>query len=111
MTITTACELCCSGRLRLGVARWPFKHKGFERFFPTGSKAGIQAAHAPKRGRLLTTLNRAKSPDDMNQPGSRLHELERKRKACWSVQVNGNWRLTFEFDGEDTILVDYEDYH
>jgi proteic killer suppression protein len=43
--------------------------------------------------------------------GVRLHELEGKRKACWSAQVNGNWRLTFEFDGEDAILVDYEDYH
>ncbi|MFM0225613.1 type II toxin-antitoxin system RelE/ParE family toxin [Paraburkholderia dipogonis] len=87
-----------------------FRHKGVERFFSTGSKAGIQAAHASKLGRLLTALNRAKSPDDMNQPGWGLHELEGRRKACWSVRVNGNWRLTFEFDGEDAILVDYEDY-
>jgi len=29
----------------------------------------------------------------------------------WSVWVNGNWRMTFEFEGEDAILVDYEDYH
>jgi len=27
------------------------------------------------------------------------------------MQVNGNWRLTFRFDGEDVILVDYQDYH
>jgi len=27
------------------------------------------------------------------------------------VSVNGNWRLTFTFDGEDAILVDYMDYH
>jgi proteic killer suppression protein len=87
-----------------------FKHKGVERFFSNGSKAGIQAAQASKLGRLLIALNRTKSPDDTNQPGWELHELERKRKACWSVQVNGNWRLTFEFDGEDAILIDYEDY-
>ena len=53
-----------------------FKHKGVERLFSTRSKVGIQAAHAPNRGRLLTALNRAKSPDDMNQPGWGLHELE-----------------------------------
>ncbi|MFM0627170.1 type II toxin-antitoxin system RelE/ParE family toxin [Paraburkholderia xenovorans] len=84
--------------------------QGGERFFSNGSKAGIQAAQASKLGRLLTALNRAKSPDDMDQPGWRLHDLEGKRRACWSVQVNGDWRLTFEFDGEDAILVDYEDY-
>jgi hypothetical protein len=47
----------------------------------------------------------------MSQPGWGLPESEGKRKACWFIRVNGNWRLTFEFDGEDAILVDYEDYH
>ncbi|MEI1318099.1 type II toxin-antitoxin system RelE/ParE family toxin [Leptospira venezuelensis] len=28
-----------------------------------------------------------------------------------SVWVNGNWRVTFEFEGENAIIVDYEDYH
>jgi len=27
------------------------------------------------------------------------------------VSVSGNWRLTFTFEGEDAILVDYQDYH
>jgi proteic killer suppression protein len=25
--------------------------------------------------------------------------------------VNGNWRLTFRFEGGDAELVDYQDYH
>jgi len=29
----------------------------------------------------------------------------------WSVWVNGNWRLTFVFEGTDAVLVDYQDYH
>jgi proteic killer suppression protein len=29
----------------------------------------------------------------------------------WSVTVNGNWRLTFTFEGNDAVLVDYQDYH
>nr|WP_307770777.1 type II toxin-antitoxin system RelE/ParE family toxin [uncultured Treponema sp.] len=24
---------------------------------------------------------------------------------------NGNWRVTFYFEGQDAILVDYQDYH
>jgi proteic killer suppression protein len=27
------------------------------------------------------------------------------------VLVSGNWRLTFRFEGEDVVLVDYQDYH
>lgn len=29
----------------------------------------------------------------------------------WAVTVNGNWRLTFYFEGQDAHLVDYQDYH
>lgn len=88
-----------------------FRHKGVQRFYETGSVSGIQAAHKNKLGRLLIALNRAKSPSDMNQPGWRLHPLKGDEADVWSVDVNGNWRLTFEFDGEDAILVDYRDYH
>ena len=29
----------------------------------------------------------------------------------WSVTVNGNWRVTIYIEGQDAILVDYQDYH
>lgn len=32
-------------------------------------------------------------------------------RGHWSVWVNGNWRMTFAFDGADAVLVDYQDYH
>lgn len=28
-----------------------------------------------------------------------------------SQWVNSNWRMTFDFDGEDAVLIDYQDYH
>ena len=28
-----------------------------------------------------------------------------------SIWVNGNWRITFRFEDQDAILVDYQDYH
>ncbi|HWK70654.1 MAG TPA: type II toxin-antitoxin system RelE/ParE family toxin [Burkholderiaceae bacterium] len=89
-----------------------FKHGGLEHFFKTGSKAGIQAAHAPKLARQLRQLNDAVGPEDMSMPGWNLHSLKGAGlKGHWSVWVNGNWRLTFMFDGQDAILVDYQDYH
>lgn len=48
---------------------------------------------------------------DMNQPGYRLHKLSGRDQEVWSVWVNGNWRITFEFLGEDAYLIDYRDYH
>lgn len=88
-----------------------FRHKGLKLFAETGSKAGIQPRHAARLRRLLTALNVASQPRDMDAPGNNLHPLKAELADHWSVKVNGNWRLTFSFHGEDVILVDYQDYH
>jgi proteic killer suppression protein len=46
-----------------------FRHTGIERFFTTGSKAGIQPSHASKLSVQLFQLNRPKTADDMDAPG------------------------------------------
>lgn len=88
-----------------------FEHKGLQAFFETGSKAGIQPHHAPKLARQLARLHASKASEDMNLPGWRLHPLQGELAGHFSVTVNGNWRLTFRFDGGDAVLVDYQDYH
>ena len=88
-----------------------FVHKGLQAFFLSGSKAGIQAAHAAKLRRQLAQLDQAEKLQDMNLPGWRLHPLKGELAGHWSVWVNGNWRLTFRFDAADAVLVDYRDYH
>ncbi len=32
-------------------------------------------------------------------------------KRRWSITVNGNWRITFEFVDGNAFVLDYEDYH
>lgn len=88
-----------------------FEHKGLEAFFETGSKAGIQPHHADRLKRQLARLDVAKNAADMNVPGWRLHPLTGKLAGHYSITVNGNWRLTFKFEGDDAVLVDYQDYH
>lgn len=88
-----------------------FQHKGLKAFFERGSKAGIQPHHAEKLNRQLAALNQAAAPGQMDVPGWRLHSLAGGMAGHWSVWVNGNWRLTFTFEGEDAVLVDYQDYH
>jgi len=93
------------------VAIQAFRHKGLERFFTTGSKAGIPARHADRLRLILGRLNVATAPADMRLPGLDLHELHGPRKGTWAVTVSGNWRITFIFDGPDVTRVDFEDYH
>jgi proteic killer suppression protein len=88
-----------------------FRHAGLEKFFTTGSKAGIQPAHARRLTEQLLALDEAEDPVEMNISGWRLHQLHGNLAGHWSVRVSGNWRITFRFEGEDAILVDYRDYH
>jgi len=88
-----------------------FKHKGLERFYIRGTTAGIQVAHAKRLRLILSNLDQAESPDDMDLPGLRLHPLRGDKKGVWSVSVSGNWRVRFRFNGRDAEIVNYEDYH
>jgi proteic killer suppression protein len=88
-----------------------FRHRGLEAFFRTGSKAGIQPAHAKRLRLQLGKLDTAKGPSDMNLPGWKLHPLTGDLKGHWSASVNGNWRLIFTFENGEAVLVDYRDYH
>ncbi len=88
-----------------------FKHKGLEKFYLTGKTKGIQADHAKKLRMQLAALDTAKVIDDLDIPGYRLHQLKGSRKGIWSITVNGNWRLTFEFSEGNVYILNYEDYH
>ncbi len=88
-----------------------FRHKGLLRFFQTGSTAGIQPAHAKRVQMILATLNTASVIDDMRNELFRLHALKGSAHGRWSVRVNANWRITFEFHDSHAYVLDYEDYH
>jgi toxin HigB-1 len=88
-----------------------FRHKGLEKFYNTGSRTGIQPHHAKRLRTQLAALDTAVTIDDMDIPGFRLHRLKGEDKGRWSIWVNSNWRITFEFEGGHVFIVDYEDYH
>jgi len=90
----------------------PFKHKGLEKFYESGSTKGIQANHTKKLRMQLTALGTAaQSIDDMDIPGYRLHQLTGDRRGIWTITVNANWRLTFKFEEGNVYILNYEDYH
>lgn len=88
-----------------------FRHSGLERFFRSGSKAGIQPKHATRLRLQLGQLDAAIEPGDMDRPGWRFHPLRGELRGHYAVWVDENWRLTFIFDSERAEIVDYQDYH
>ena len=88
-----------------------FKHKGLKLYYETGSTQGIQDHHARRIRMQLAALDTALEIADLDIPGYQLHPLKGDRKGVWSISVNGNWRLTFEFTDGIAYLLDYEYYH
>ena len=88
-----------------------FKHKGLKKYFQTGSVSGIQVKHQRKLRMQLAAIDTAQEIDDINLPGFKLHPLKGNRDGIWSITVNGNWRITFEFIDGNAYILNYEDYH
>jgi proteic killer suppression protein len=60
---------------------------------------------------ILTRLDAAKSPNDLNVPGYGLYQLTGDLAVFWAVKVDKNYRIIFRFDGVNVLDVDYLDYH
>jgi len=88
-----------------------FRHKGLKNFYESGSASGIQPQHAKRLRMQLVALDTATTIEDMDIPGFKLHPLKGSDKGRWSIWVNGNWRVTFEFRDGHAFALNYEDYH
>jgi proteic killer suppression protein len=88
-----------------------FRHKGLRAYYEAGTRRGIRPDHAARLARILDRLDASVGPSDMDLPGYRLHPLSGEMAGTWAVSVSGNWRVTFRFDGQDAVDVDYIDYH
>lgn len=87
-----------------------FKHKGLEKFFERGDKRGVVPDHAKKLQNRLSKLNAAKYVDDMNIKNWRYKELK-GGGSIYQINVNGAWRLRFEFRDGNAYSVDYGEFH
>jgi toxin HigB-1 len=88
-----------------------FKHRGLKRLYERDDRSGIRADLVGTVQEILTVLDDAATPQDLNLPGYRLHSLKGGLKGFWSVTVRANWRIIFRFQGEDAFDVELIDYH
>lgn len=87
-----------------------FRSRALKAFAKSGDTSKLPVRNVARLERILARLEFSVVPEDMNLPGNRFHGLQGKPKR-FAVDVSGNYRLTFGWDGTDAIDVDLEDYH
>lgn len=87
------------------------RHKGLREFWENGRSRRLNADWLSRIDRILNALDLARSPADMELPGFRLHPLKGDYTGFYAVDVSGNWRIVFRFEGADTTDIDLIDYH
>ncbi len=87
-----------------------FRHKGLAALWNRGSKAGVRPDLIERVRERLTLLHVARNPQEMDVPGFDFHRL-RGTPVRYTIHVNGPMCITFEWQGEDAIRVDLENYH
>lgn len=88
-----------------------FRHKGLELYASKGDRSKLPHLHITKIKTILTRLEAAKNPVELNQPGYHFHQLTGDLKGFFAVKVSGNYRIIFRFENENAFDVDYLDYH
>jgi proteic killer suppression protein len=62
--------------------------------------------------RKLTQIHNARTLDDLRSPpGNRLEALTGDRRGQYSVRINDQWRVCFEWREGDAYEVEVVDYH
>ena len=103
--------MICNGTCYNCIVIKNIHHKGIKLFFEDDNSSKLQASHVSRIRNILTRLEFAKSLDDINIPGARLHPLSGDKRGYFSVKVSGNWRIIFRFEDNHVYDVDYLDYH
>jgi toxin HigB-1 len=86
------------------------RHKGLKELFKSGANRRIGNSYKDRAMRRLDALNEAATPEELNIPGFDFHKLQ-GNPVRYSIHVNGNYCITFGWDGYNAIDVDFVDYH
>jgi proteic killer suppression protein len=86
-------------------------HRGARELFEKGHSSKVRQDLSKRVIQILDALHHAKSLDDLRLPGLRLHPDSRYKPVRWRVDVNGPWRITFEWQDGDAYKVDLVQDH
>jgi proteic killer suppression protein len=83
-----------------------FEHKGLRELFETGKNRRVRQDLVKRCLQILDALHYAEKLSDLALPGRRLHPDRPHTPRRWRVDVNGPWRITFEFEEGEARKVD-----
>ena len=67
--------------------------------------------HATARRKLRHIHYAIQLQDLRSPPGNRLEPLQADRQGQYSIRINDQWRICFEWEGQDAYEVEIVDYH
>lgn len=88
-----------------------FRSRALKRYWTRGDETGVRPDWRRKVRLILSRLDAAREPTEMDAPGFGFHKLTGDQADRFAVWVSRNWRITFSWDGENADQVDMEDYH
>ena len=88
-----------------------FRSRSLKRYWERNDASKLPADRIARIAMILDRLNGSTAPDDLNLPGLGFHRLSGTSKGRYAVSVSANWRITFGWQDQDAIDVDFEDYH
>ena len=89
-----------------------FRDKETEKVFNLKRSKKLPDNIQQKALRKLRMLNRSITIQDLKvPPGNRLKKLKGERKDEWSIRINQQWRICFEWHDDDAYNVEIVDYH
>ena len=87
------------------------RHKALRHYWTRGQTKGLNVQWIRKLHRILSALEAAGQPEQMNYPGSYFHSLSGDRAGRYSVRLTASVRVTFGWSDDGAADVDIEDYH
>ena len=101
----------CNVRCDTRIVIKSFRDKGLKDLFLSGRSAKVPANLRFRCDEILHLLDAIETLNDLTIPGLRTHPLRGTKPVRHAVDVNGPWRITFEFRAGDVFQVDLEQYH
>jgi proteic killer suppression protein len=87
-----------------------FRHKGLRELFENGRSAKIGKRYEANALVIMDFLEAIAELKDCIGVQD-FHELKGKNKGTYSMHVNGNYCITFKWNGQHVYDLDFVDYH
>lgn len=89
-----------------------FKDKEAEKIFNRQRSRKLPEDFQQIALRKLRMLNRAMHINDLRvPPANRLEKMKGDRSDQYSIRINDQWRICFQWSGNDAYSVEIVDYH